>query len=89
LNRVKRGQSFSKESEDELRIMMERLIGNLRAAASLFMTADPRAGRLLAEEKRVFGDAEATAMRAQFERPRSEASARTRQAPFTSIFCAT
>ena len=72
LKRLKRGLSFAKESEEELKLMMERLIANLRAAASLFMTADPRAARLLAEEKRVFRDAEAAAMRAQFERPRSE-----------------
>ena len=61
-----------KKIEEELKLMMERLIANLRAAASLFMTADPRAARLLAEEKRVLRDAEAAAMRAQFERPRSE-----------------
>ena len=69
--RLKRGLSFSKEGEAELRAMMDRLIANLRAAASLFMTADPRAARLLAEEKPAFRDAEAAATRAHFERMRA------------------
>jgi phosphate:Na+ symporter len=51
--------------------MMNRLIANLRAAAALFMTEDPRAARLLAEEKAAFRDAEAAATRAHFERMRS------------------
>ena len=49
---------------------MNRLIANLRAAASLFMTADPRAARLLAEEKPAFRDAEQAATRTHFERLR-------------------
>jgi phosphate:Na+ symporter len=69
--RLKRGLTFSKEGEAELSAMMERLIANLRAAASLFMTEDPRAARLLAEEKTAFRDAEAVATRAHFERMRS------------------
>jgi phosphate:Na+ symporter len=69
--RLKRGLAFSKEGEAELSAMMDRLIANLRAAASLFMTEDPRAARLLAEEKAAFRDAEAAATRAHFERMRS------------------
>jgi phosphate:Na+ symporter len=69
--RLKRGLSFSKEGEAELRAMMDRLIANLRTAASLFMTEDPRAARLLAEEKPAFRDAESAAMRAHFERLRN------------------
>jgi phosphate:Na+ symporter len=69
--RLKRGLAFSKEGEAELSAMMDRLIANVRAAASLFMTGDPRAARLLAEEKAAFRDAEAAATRAHFERMRS------------------
>jgi len=69
--RLKRGLSFSKEGEAELRAMMDRLIANLRTAASIFVTEDPRAARLLAEEKPAFRDAESAAMRAHFERLRA------------------
>ena len=69
--RLKRGLSFSKEGEAELLAMMDRLIANLRTAASLFMTEDPRAARLLAEEKPAFRDAETAATRAHFERLRA------------------
>jgi len=48
--RRKRGLTVSKDGETDLRAMMDRLIVNLRMAASLFMTEDPRAARLLAEE---------------------------------------
>lgn len=69
--RLKRGLTFSREGEAELRALMDRLIANLRTAASLFMTEDPRAARLLAEEKPAFRDAEAAATRAHFDRLRA------------------
>jgi phosphate:Na+ symporter len=49
---------------------MDRLISNLRAAGALLMTEDPRAARLLAEEKAAFRNAEATATRTHFEQMR-------------------
>ncbi len=69
--RLKRGLAFSKEGEAELTAMMDRLISNLRTAASLFMTEDPRAARLLAEEKAAFRAAEAAATMAHFDRLRA------------------
>ena len=69
--RFKRGLSFSKDDEADLSVMIARLIANLRAAGSLFMTDDPRAAEMLAEEKPIFRDAEASATRAHFERLRS------------------
>jgi phosphate:Na+ symporter len=69
--RVKRGLTFSKESEAELNAMMDRLIVNLHTAASLFMTEDPRAARMLANEKTIFRDFESAATRSHFERLRS------------------
>lgn len=59
--RLKRGLTFSKESQLELIRMMERLSVNVRTAASLFMTADPGTARKLADEKIVFRDVETRA----------------------------
>jgi phosphate:Na+ symporter len=69
--RLKRGLSFSKSGEQELLAMMDRLIANLRTAASLFMTEDLRVARILAEEKVAFRTAEAEATTAHFVRLRS------------------
>jgi phosphate:Na+ symporter len=69
--RLKRGLSFSKSGEQELLRMMDRLIANLRTAASLFMTEDLRIARILAEEKVTFRAAEAAATNAHFARLRS------------------
>jgi phosphate:Na+ symporter len=69
--RLKRGLSLSKEGEVELKGMMDRLIANLRVATSIFVTEDPRAARLLADEKPTFRDAETAATRSHFERLRA------------------
>ena len=69
--RVKRGLAFSKEGETELLAMMDHLMTNLRTAASLFMTEDPRTARMLADEKVAFREAESTATASHFERLRS------------------
>jgi phosphate:Na+ symporter len=68
---VKRGLAFSKESEHELIAMMERLNSNLRTAASLFMTEDPRTARTLAAEKVAFREAESCATVSHVEKMRS------------------
>jgi phosphate:Na+ symporter len=69
--KLKRGLAFSKEGQAELLTMIDRLTANLRAAASLFMTEDERAARLLAAEKEAFRNLEASATAAHFERLRS------------------
>lgn len=69
--KLKRGLSFSREGEAELLAMVDRLLTNLRTAASLFMTTDERAARLLAAEKEVFRNLESAATTAHFERLRS------------------
>ena len=69
--RLKRGLEFSKEGEAELLSMMDRLATNLRTAASLFMTDDRRAARMLVEEKVTFRDLEAAATQSHFERLRA------------------
>ncbi|MDB5558366.1 MAG: nptA, partial [Enterovirga sp.] len=57
--RLKRGVQLSKKDQQELRDVMERLEGNLRAATSVFMTEDARAARILADQKSAFRDIEA------------------------------
>jgi phosphate:Na+ symporter len=69
--RMKRGLSFSKEGKAELLGLAERLIANTRQAASLFMTEDARAARMLASQKQAFRDSEAQATAAHFARLRS------------------
>jgi len=69
--RLKRGLSFSVEEQAELIRMMDRLTNNLHAAASVFMTDDLRAARLLAAEKEAFRDVEENATRTHFDRLRA------------------
>jgi len=66
--RIKRGVAFSHASADETRQMIERLVGNTRAAAAVFMTEDPGAARQLIGEKEVFRDLETRAAEAHFVR---------------------
>ena len=69
--RLKRGLAFSAEGQIEIRTMIERLEANLRAAAAVFLTDDPRAARRLLGEKEVFRDLEARATEAHFARIRA------------------
>ncbi len=69
--KIKRGLSFSKEGQVELIEIVDRLLTNLRAAATVFMTDDVRAARLLAAEKESFRDIEARATVAHFDRLRT------------------
>ncbi|WP_132255750.1 Na/Pi cotransporter family protein [Methylobacterium segetis] len=68
--KLKRGLSFAKEDQAEVIALIERLSGNLRTAASLFVTTDLRTARLLADEKVAFRDAEAQATTQHVERLR-------------------
>jgi phosphate:Na+ symporter len=69
--RIKRGVSFSKAGQAELLAMIDRLQANVRLAASLFMSGDERAARLLAAEKEIFRKLESEATSAHFERLRA------------------
>lgn len=68
---IKRGVVLSKEGQAELLGLIDRLIANVRTAASLFVTEDARAARLLAAEKEAFRDFEAQATGAHLERLRA------------------
>jgi phosphate:Na+ symporter len=69
--KLKRGVNFSSEGEAELLAMIDRLLVNLRMAASLFMSADERTARLLVAEKEAFRNLESEATVAHFSRLRS------------------
>jgi phosphate:Na+ symporter len=69
--RLKRGLAFSAEGQAEIRAMLERLAGNVQAAAAVFMTEDARAARQLLHEKEVFRDLETRATEAHFARIRA------------------
>jgi hypothetical protein len=64
--RLKRNIALPRERTEELAAVIARLVANLRAAASVFMTEDVRAARLLAAEKEVFRDLESAATDAHF-----------------------
>ena len=59
--RIKRGLDLPKDEQETLRIALERLEGDIRSAATVFITGDLRAARLLAAEKEAFRDIEARA----------------------------
>ena len=69
--KIKRGLTFSPEGQAELRGAIDRLIGNVRTAASLFVLDDARIARRLAAEKQEFRDIEAHATESHFQRLRA------------------
>jgi phosphate:Na+ symporter len=69
--KIKRGLAFSESGQADLLSMLDRLLANVRTAASLFLTGDERAARLLASEKETFRGLEAAATEAHFDRLRS------------------
>ena len=64
---LKRGRPLSGEQQANLVRALDRVAANLRLAASLFVTEDSRAARLLAEEKLIFRNIESDATAAHFE----------------------
>ncbi len=71
--RLKRGTPLTEAERDEMRRLLTRLVGNLRAANAVFMTEDVRAAKLLVAEKEAFRDLEAAATTAHFNALRSNA----------------
>lgn len=65
--KLKRGIAFSPALQTDLLGVIDRLIGNVRTAAALFMLDDARLARRLAAEKQEFRDIEANATEAHFE----------------------
>jgi phosphate:Na+ symporter len=75
--RLKRDINLSSEQTDELTATIARLVANLRSAASVFMTADVRAARMLAAEKEAFREIETAATEDHFEQIRTGQSQAT------------
>ncbi|HEX4296460.1 MAG TPA: Na/Pi cotransporter family protein [Devosia sp.] len=73
--RLKRGLVGTNGADAELAGLMDRLVTNLRTAASLFMTDDARVARQLAEEKVTFRRAEREAVASHFDIMRSDRQA--------------
>jgi phosphate:Na+ symporter len=67
----KRGLQLSPSGRSEIASMLERLVQNVRTAATVFMASDGRAARRLVEEKAAFRDIENHATEAHFLRLRS------------------
>ncbi len=69
--RLKRRLEFAPTDQATLLALVDRLVANLHAAGSVFMTEDVRAARALAAEKELFRDAEDAATQAHFARLRT------------------
>ena len=70
---IKRGMVLPPGAQAELLGLIDRVVANVRIAASVFVTEDLRAARLLAAEKEAFRDVEAQATAAHLEQLRSGA----------------
>jgi phosphate:Na+ symporter len=71
---VERGFSFTPEGAAEMRDVFDRVLANARAAASVFVTENAAAARLLAAEKQVFREIETRVLAEHFSRLREAAS---------------
>ncbi len=69
--RLKRGLSLTEAELAQVADLLGRLIANVHAAASVFMTDNVRAARMLAAEKEAFRDIEEAATQAHFDRLRT------------------
>ena len=69
--KLKRGIDFSEAGRAELLALIDRLIANVRTAASIFMSGDARAARLLVDEKAAFREALTQATKGHFDRLRA------------------
>ncbi len=64
---LKKTVAIDAAHRDEILAMMDRASANLRAAGALLVTDDPRAARLLLDEKALFREMEAQAARGHFD----------------------
>jgi phosphate:Na+ symporter len=69
--RLKRSIALVQEQTEELTAIIARLVANLRTAASVFVTADVRAARMLAAEKEAFRQLETAATEEHFAQIRA------------------
>jgi phosphate:Na+ symporter len=74
---IKRGRPLSADQQAELTGALDRVLANLRMAASLFVNADTHTARLLVEEKQTFRNLENAATAAHFAAMRAGDAAET------------
>jgi phosphate:Na+ symporter len=74
---IKRGRPLSAEQQGDLTGALDRVLANLRMAASLFVNADTRTARLLVAEKQIFRNLETAATTAHFAAMRAGDAAET------------
>ena len=65
---LKRGTDLRPDDEREIQEVFEAVRGNLRSAASVFVTGDRHAARVLSQQKEEFRRREADAIKAHFAR---------------------
>jgi len=70
---LKRGAELTPDGDREIDSAFEAVRANLRSAASVFMTGDKRAARVLSQQKAEFRRREADAVKAHFASLREEA----------------
>jgi phosphate:Na+ symporter len=73
--RLKRGVETSPDDDRDIRDAFEAVRANLRSAASVFMTGDRRAARVLSQQKAEFRRREGEAIKAHFARLREHRNA--------------
>jgi phosphate:Na+ symporter len=78
---MRRGVELSHEAEREIEAVFQAARSNLGAAASIFMTGDPRAARALTEQKSEFRRREADAIRAHLAHLRKDDTIWSRAPP--------
>jgi phosphate:Na+ symporter len=77
---LKRGTDLRPDDEQEIQDVFEAARGNLRSAASVFVTGDRHAARVLSQQKEEFRRREADAIKAHFARLRDRRDASPPQA---------
>ena len=69
---LKRGVELSPEATQDVAAAFDAVRANLRSAASVFMTGDPRAARVLTQQKAEFRRRETDAIRTHFAKLRDQ-----------------
>jgi phosphate:Na+ symporter len=78
---LKRGVELSAEATQDVATAFDAVRSNLRSAASVFMTGDPRAARVLTQQKAEFRRRETDAIRTHFADLRDRNRSTAKQTP--------
>jgi phosphate:Na+ symporter len=78
---LKRGVELSPEATQDVAAAFDAVRANLRSAASVFMTGDPRAARVLTQQKAEFRRRETDAIRTHFAKLRDQNRSAAEETP--------